>query len=128
VNGLPIMRIACFFLMLLVLAACAMGVRVSPGAFQSAERAIAAAEQAGAGELAPVELRFAREKLEFAHKGVEKRKFDVSLYLVEESEINSELAIEKSRTAKLRRKVNELRRSNELLREKLEANYGEAFE
>ena len=121
------MRLTAFILTLFLLAGCTT-VRVNPDAFASAEQAIAAAEQAGAEELAPLELKFAREKLEFAHKGVEKRKYDVSLFLVEESEINSELAIEKSRTVKVRRKVNELRRSNELLREELVANYGESFE
>ncbi len=121
------MRIGFFFLTLFAVAACTTA-RVNPEAFTSAEEAIEAAEQAGAEELAPVELRFAREKLDFARLGEEKRKYDVSLYLVEESEINAELAIEKSRTAQLRRKVNELRRANEVLREELEANYGESFE
>ncbi len=50
------------------------------------------------------------------------------LYVVEQSEINAELAIEQSRTVKARRKVNELRRSNEVLREELENTYGEGFE
>jgi hypothetical protein len=121
------MRILLFLLPLFLLAACASS-QPGPEVIIPAEQAIAIAEQAGAEELAPVELRFAREKLDFARLGMEKRKYDVALYLAEESEINSELAIEKSRTAKLRRKVNELRRANEVLREELEANYGESFE
>jgi len=99
-----------------------------PDAVASAETAIQAAERAGAEELAPVELRFAREKLESAKLGMDKRKYAVAMYLIEESEINSELAIEQSRAAKSRRKVNELRRSNEVLREELESTYGESFE
>jgi hypothetical protein len=99
-----------------------------PDVFVAAERAIQAAERAGAEELAPVELRFAREKLASARLGMEKGKYDIALYLVEESEINSELAIEQSRAAQSRRKVNELRRSNEVLREELESTYGESFE
>jgi hypothetical protein len=47
---------------------------------------------------------------------------------IEQSEINSELAVEQSRTALERRKVNELRRANELLKEELSATYGEVFE
>ena len=111
----------------LLLASCA-SVKPGPGAFESAEQGILAAERAGAVELAPVELKFAREKLAEAQRGMELRKYAIALYLVEESEINSELAIEQSRAAKSRRKVNELRRSNELLREEMEANYGESFE
>jgi hypothetical protein len=115
-----------FILMLLILTGCASS-RPGPGAFQSAEQGIAAAEQAGAEELAPVELRFAREKLDSARLGMEQKKYDIALFLVEESEINSELAIEKSRAAKARRKVNEQRRANEMLRDELEATYGEDF-
>jgi len=120
------MRIAFYLLVSLVIASCASG-KPGPGAFESAEQGILAAERA-AVELAPVELKFAREKLAAAHRGMEVRKYSIALYLVEESEINSELAIEQSRAAKSRRKVNELRRSSELLREEMEANYGESFE
>jgi hypothetical protein len=98
-----------------------------PAAFSAAEEAIAAAERAGAEELAPMELRFAQEKLDSARKGMESKQYDIAFWLIEESEINSELAIEKSRTAKLRRRANELRRDNEVLREDLRANYGEEF-
>ena len=121
------MRYLIFLSLIFTLAGCAVS-HPGPDVYVSAEQAIESAEQAGAGEFAPVELRFAREKLDFARLGEEKRKVEVSLYLVEESEINSELAIEKSRTAKLRRQVNELRRANEILREELESTYGEAFE
>lgn len=122
------MRTSLFLILLLLLSACVTTAKPGPGAFASAEHAIAAAEQAGAEELAPVELRFAREKLASARLGMEQKKYDVAMYLVEESEINSELAIENSRAAKSRRKVNELRRANELLREEMVANYGEDFE
>jgi len=121
------MRISFYLLVSTVLLSCASAAP-RPEAFASAERAIQAAERAGAEELAPVELRFAREKLESARKGLEQRKYDISMYLVEESEINSELAIEQSRAAQSRRKVNELRRSNEILKEELESTYGESFE
>ncbi len=59
---------------------------------------------------------------------MEQRKYAIAMYLIEESEINAELAIEQSRAAQSRRKVNELRRSNELLKEELQATYGESFE
>lgn len=75
-----------------------------------------------------MELKFAREKLEEAHKGVEYKQYDKSIVLIEESEINSELAIEKSRTAEIRNKVTELARQNEILREDFERTYGEVPE
>ena len=43
-------------------------------------------------------------------------------------EINSELAIEKSRTAVMRRSVGDAMRENEVLREDYLATYGEDFE
>jgi len=111
----------------LTLAACA-GSPPGPEAFQPAEQAIAAAEHAGAEELAPVELRFARDKLAAARANLESREYDDALWLIEESEINSELAIEQSRTAQARREVNELRHANEVLREELKKTYGEGFQ
>ena len=97
----------------------------APDAFNDAEEAIQAAVNAGAEEHSPVELRFAREKLAEAHKGMAFKEYDKSVYLIEQSEINSELAIEKSKTAEMRAQVTELRRQNEILREDFEATYGE---
>jgi hypothetical protein len=110
----------------LVLAACTT-VRPDAAIFDAAEQAILSAEAAGGDEFAPVEMRFAREKLASAKKGMEKEKYAVSVYLVEESEINAELAIEKSRTAKSRRRMNELRKSNEELEARMYATFGDEF-
>lgn len=110
----------------LAMAACTAP-RPGPEVFDAAEKAILAAEAVGGDEFAPVEMRFAREKLASAHMGMEKQKYGVVVYLVEESEINSELAIEKSRTAKSRRQVNELRKSNEELDASLRATFGDVF-
>ncbi len=120
------MRITFYLLISVILLSCA-SVKPGPEAFVSAERAIQAAERAGAVELAPVELRFARGKLASAHLGMDQRKYDIAMYLVEESEINSELAIDQSRAALSRRKVNELRRSNEMLKEEMVSTYGDSF-
>jgi uncharacterized lipoprotein YmbA len=113
-------------ILLLVLASCASP-KPSPDAFVDAEQAIAAAERAGAEEHSPVELRFAREKLEEARKGMEYKQYDKSIYLIEQSEINSELAIEKSRAAVIRGEVTELAREIEIQREEFETNFGEGF-
>lgn len=109
------------------LAACASQ-PLDTSSFTSADNAILAAERAGADELAPVELRFAREKLAEARQALESKDHEEALWLVDQSEINSELAIEQSRTAKSRRNVNEMRRANDLLREELVATFGEDFE
>jgi hypothetical protein len=99
----------------------------APDAFSDAEEAMEAAVAAGAEEHSPVELRFAREKLAEAQKGMDFREYDKAIVLVEESEINSELAIEKSRTAVLRARVAEQARQNEILREDFESTFGGDF-
>lgn len=99
----------------------------APDAFKDAEQAIDAAVKAGAEEHSPVELRFAKEKLAEARKGMDYKEFDKSIYLIEQSEINSELAIEKTRTALIRGETAELARQNEILREEFESTFGEEF-
>ena len=111
----------------LLLISCSMP-KPAPDAFDNAEEAIEAAIRAGAEEHSPVELRFAREKLAEAQKGMEVRQYDKSIYLIEQSEINSELAIEKSKAAVIRARVTELARENEILREDFESTFGEAFQ
>ena len=113
--------------LLLLLASCATP-KPAPDAFNDAENAIQAAINAGAEEHSPVELRFAREKLAEAHKGIEFKQYDKSVYLIEQSEINSELAIEKTKTALIRTRVSELARQNEILLEDFEATYGEGVQ
>ena len=123
----PPMRILVVIIFTLLLASC-ITVKPAPDAFNDAEEAIEAAIRAGAEEHSPVELRFAREKLAEARKGMEVKQYDKSIYLIEQSEINSELAIEKSRTAEIRAKVSEQTRENEILREDFESTFGEDFE
>ena len=121
------MRIPALLIIAALLAACASP-KPAPDAFTDAEQAIDAAVRAGAEEHSPVELRFAREKLAEARKGMEVRQYDKSIYLIEQSEINSELAIEKSKAAVVRASVAELAREIEIMREDYLNTYGEEFE
>jgi hypothetical protein len=110
----------------LLLSACVTS-QPAPDVFDTAVEAIKSAETVGGDEFAPVEMRFAREKLASGRLAMEKQKYSVVVYLVEEAEINAELAIEKSRTAKSRRQVNELRKSNEELETNLRETFGDEF-
>ena len=123
----PPMRKLVVVIFTILLASCTT-VKPAPDAFNDAEEAIEAAIRAGAEEHSPVELRFAREKLAEARKGMEVKQYDKSIYLIEQSEINSELAIEKSRTAATRARVSEKARENEILREDFKSTFGEDFE
>ena len=124
-HNLP-MRNLVIIIFTILLVSCTT-VKPAPDAFNDAEEAIEAAIRAGAEEHSPVELRFAREKLAEARKGMDVKQYDKSIYLIEQSEINSELAIEKSRTAVIRAKVSEQARENEILREDFESTFGEDF-
>ena len=114
-------------MIVLLLTACAAP-KPAPDAFNDAEQAMDAAIRAGAEEHSPVELRFAREKLDEAHKGMEHKQYDKAIYLIEQSEINSELAIEKSKAAIMRAKVSELARENAILQEDFDSTFGGEFE
>lgn len=121
------MRNLLFVPLLLLLVSCSSA-KPKPEAFSAADRAIEAAVRAGAEQHSPVELRFAREKLAEANKGIEAKQYDKSFYLIEQSEINAELAIEKSRAAILRTQVTEAARRNDVLLEEFENTYGEDFQ
>ena len=123
---IPGMRSLVILSIVLLLTACAAP-QPPPGSFDDATGAIDAAVRAGAEQHSPVELRFAREKLEEARQAMDDREYDKAMYLVEQSEINSELAIEKSKAAIVRGQVTELARENEILREDFEATFGEDF-
>ena len=120
------MKLFLISIVCLLLVAC-VAPRPDPSIFDAAEKAIQAAVDVGGDEFAPVEMRFAREKFASAQKGMEKQKYEVAVYLMEEAEINAELAIEKSRTAKSRRRVNEQRKTNQELDERLRATFGDEF-
>ena len=120
------MRNLLFIPLLLLLVSCSSA-KPKPEAFSAADRAIDAAVRAGAEQNSPVELRFAREKLAEAHKGMDAKQYDKSFYLIEQSEINAELAIEKSQAAILRSKVTEAERRNAVLLEDIQNTYGEDF-
>lgn len=115
-----------FIVFLIFITACATP-KPAPNAFNDAEEAIQEAVAAGAETHSPVELRFAREKLEEARKGMEYKSYEKAIYLVDQSEINSELAIAKSRAAVARGEVSEAMRENEILREDFEATFGSEF-
>lgn len=120
-NRVRIPFFALFSAMLLV--SCATP-KPSEDAFASAERGIDVAIQAGAEQHAPVELRFSREKLAEARKGMDYKQFDKSFYLIDQSVINSELAVEKSREARVRAELAEQQKQNEVLAEDFARTYG----
>lgn len=75
------------------------------------------AEQMGANDYAPLEIREARKKLALAQKAVEEKEYDQALLLLEHAKVDAELAQMKSRSGKSQEAITELRESIRTLRE-----------
>ena len=82
--------------------------------------AVGQAGSAGAGEMAPVELQMAREKLDKAKLAMTKENFDQARKLAEQAQVDAQLAEAKSRSGTARKAAGELREGVRVLREELD--------
>lgn len=79
----------------------------------AASRALAAARQAGAEQLATAEFRVASAHLDQARVAERNQDYDVAAQLAAESQVDSELAQARARLAKARGEVERIARENE---------------
>jgi len=86
-----------------------------------AARSLAAARDAGAPTYAPMELRNAEDRLSQAHARFAKRDYDEAAILVQESQVDSELAAARARLGKAREKVDARMHENADLRQRSES-------
>lgn len=93
--------------------------------FADAQSAIKRAESMGAIEHAPLELRFARERLAGARLAMEERNNARALRLLEEVQINSDLAIAKAAAAVAREASRKQEASNQQLKNELGLGEGQ---
>ena len=107
-------------LALALFAAGCAGSRMPPPDMSAARSAIADADQAGAGEAAPLALRNARQKMERAEQALEDEDYEAAQFLTHEAEVDAELAEAKSRSMTAQAAVDELRESIRVLREEIE--------
>jgi Domain of unknown function (DUF4398) len=84
-----------------------------------AGRLLQTARTSGAPTYAPLELRYADERLMQARAKADKHDYDEALQLADESSANSDLAITKSRLGKMREKVDARTRENAQLQQEL---------
>ncbi|HOX72091.1 MAG: DUF4398 domain-containing protein [Dokdonella sp.] len=111
------MKIHAPFVCSLALLAAACGpTRPPPDLLGTAEQRLADARSAGAATFAPLELRFAEERLDQARAAMQKRDYTATTNLADESEANSALAGIKARLGKLRESVDALRKDNNEIR------------
>lgn len=101
--------------MALVLAGCASA--PPPLAdLEDAESALSRASAAGAAASAPVELRFAQDKLAWAREASDDRDYRRSAILARQSRVDAELAAAKARAARAREAARVKAEDNERLR------------
>ncbi len=86
--------------------------RPPPDVLGAAQLRLAQARSDGAPTYAPLELRFAEEKFDQARDAAADRDYRLGAQLADQSTVNSELAIIKSRLGKLRESVDVLTREN----------------
>ena len=77
--------------------------------------ALKSAEQSGARELAPIELRLAREKQDAANQAVKEKKFARARYLTVEARVDAELARATADAEKSRREFKRAQNNIEVL-------------
>lgn len=115
------LRLAILAGIVVVMGACATTNVPAPDTSE-AESMIRQAEEAGAQEYAPVELRKAREKVEQAKALVEQEKNAEALRMTEQASVDAELAMVKARSAKAQEAVKQLQETIEALRDEIERN------
>jgi hypothetical protein len=108
---------------LILLAACASEPSITEPAAASATAVSAAAVvqagSAGGGELAPVEMRMAREKLDRANLAMTTKDYGKAQSLAQEALADARLAEVKSRSSKARKAADELEEASRVLSEEM---------
>lgn len=109
---------------LLLLAACATTPPPDPRLLDNAENALRQAEEAGAAEYAPLELRFARERMAAAQRHLESGRMVETRRSADEAEIEAQLALARTRAAQTRADLAQRQRALERLRSDLIDAFG----
>jgi hypothetical protein len=111
-------------LIIFALVGCADKVPPPTQQVNMATQAIAQAESSGAFELAPVELKSARDKLSQAKLAMDKEENDKARRLADEAMIDANLAESKARSAKSQKVVEEIKESIRILRQEMDRKVG----
>jgi capsule polysaccharide export protein KpsE/RkpR len=95
---------------------------VAPADLGAARSAIASAEEAGAAEHAPLEIRTARQKLERAQAAADRGDHQSARIQGEQAVVDARLAETKARATRQEANLQTVRSSIETLREEIERN------
>ncbi len=107
------MKIHASILVFLALASTVCGAaKPPPDLLGRAQQQLTSARSSDAATFAPLELRFAEERLDQASAAMQARDYKQAADLADESEANGELALIKARLGKLRESVDKLKQEN----------------
>lgn len=106
----------------LAMAACASNLPAPTAQIAVSAAAIDQAISAGAAELAPAELRLAREKLDRARVAMNNRDNTQALILAEQAQADAQLAVTRTRTVKAEKAAASLQEGRRVLREEIHRN------
>lgn len=120
----PRLPAAALAVALLTLVGCSSAPVVPSEALRAAEQAIGAADQARVADLAPAELKQAREKLTDAHAAVSEKDMVLALWLAEQSRADAELATARAGAIRAKSVNDEMLRSIEMLKVEMQRNSG----
>ncbi|QKK03211.1 MAG: DUF4398 domain-containing protein [Pseudomonadota bacterium] len=112
-------------LMALALVAACATLPPDPTVLDNARSAIAQAEAAGANEYAPLELRFAHDRLVAAEQALGDDREDEARRLSDQAEIEAQLALARTRAALARAELARKEREIEQIRADLAEVFGE---
>src|SRR5205814_1141943 len=114
-----ICQLAIFTSALVFVTACASG-PVPTQEIALSESAVAHAVSADAPELAPLEMRMARDKLDRARRAMDAQNYGLARSLAEESQVDAQLAETKARSSKAHEAAAQSQESARVLGEELD--------
>jgi septal ring factor EnvC (AmiA/AmiB activator) len=107
---------------LLVMAGCGPTVPPPTEQLALAQNSVDSATGAGGYQYAPIELKTAQQKLTQAQLDMENKNNASALRLLQEAQVDAQLAAEKSRTAKAEQAVKELQKNLDMLQQEIRRN------
>ncbi len=105
---------------LLTLMGCASSIQPPTGKMAVAESAVDKASAAGAYEYAPLELKMAQDKVDQAKTEIQAKNYVKADRLLEQAELDAQLAEAKTSTTKSQKVVDSLQQGIDLLREEIQ--------
>lgn len=101
------------------LAGCATSIPAPTEQLAVSKEAVTRAVNAGGAELAPVEMRVARDKLDRANVAMAAKDYELARALAEEAQVDARLAETKARSATAQKAAAALQEDSRILREEI---------